>query len=83
MLVVYVYLSPFGQATILTRLQYYLRSTRYSLPKLLQALSKGADPDRMKGALYLLWNKGIGEPNNSLTEDISDIVRNSILCARW
>lgn len=65
--VVYVYISPFEQATKLIQLQYYLRSTRYSLPKLLQALSKGADPDRMKGALYLLWNKGIGESNNSLT----------------
>lgn len=28
---------------------------------LLKALDKGADPDRMKGALYVLWNKGIGE----------------------
>ena len=34
---------------------------RHCLPYLLQALSKGADPDRMKGALYVLWNKGIGE----------------------
>ncbi|KAF7789210.1 hypothetical protein EIP86_000151 [Pleurotus ostreatoroseus] len=38
---------------------YYVRSMRHCLPYLLQALSKGADPDRMKGALYVLWNKGI------------------------
>ena len=25
------------------------------------ALGKGDDPDRMKGALYILWNKGIGK----------------------
>jgi hypothetical protein len=40
-------------------IQYYLRSTRYVLPTLLGALSKGNDPDRMKGALYVLGNKGI------------------------
>ncbi|KAJ7630604.1 hypothetical protein FB45DRAFT_746590 [Roridomyces roridus] len=38
---------------------YYLRSTRYALPILFQAVSKGNDPDRMKGALYILGNKGI------------------------
>ncbi|KAF8213422.1 hypothetical protein K438DRAFT_1750713 [Mycena galopus ATCC 62051] len=38
---------------------YYLRSTRYVLPTLLGALGKGNDPDRMKGALYVLGNKGI------------------------
>ncbi|KAJ6604293.1 hypothetical protein DFH09DRAFT_1300536 [Mycena vulgaris] len=38
---------------------YYLRSTRYVLPTLLSALGKGNDPDRMKGALYILGNKGI------------------------
>ncbi|KAJ7785950.1 hypothetical protein B0H16DRAFT_1488659 [Mycena metata] len=38
---------------------YYIRSTRYVLPTLLGALSKGNDPDRMKGALYVLGNKGI------------------------
>ncbi|KAJ7225864.1 hypothetical protein GGX14DRAFT_422660 [Mycena pura] len=37
----------------------YLRSTRYVLPTLLGALGKGNDPDRMKGALYVLGNKGI------------------------
>ncbi len=26
---------------------------------LLGALAKGTEPDRMKGALYILWNKGI------------------------
>ncbi|KAJ7456643.1 hypothetical protein FB451DRAFT_1276697 [Mycena latifolia] len=38
---------------------YYLRSTRYVLPTLLGALGKGNDPDRIKGALYILGNKGI------------------------
>ncbi|KAF8971500.1 armadillo-type protein [Flammula alnicola] len=38
---------------------YYVRSTRYILPSLFKALQKGNDPDRMKGALYILWNKGI------------------------
>ncbi|KAG6828604.1 hypothetical protein H0H92_007299 [Tricholoma furcatifolium] len=37
---------------------YYVRSTRFSLPALFDALKKGTDPDRMKGALYVLWNKG-------------------------
>lgn len=41
--------------------QYYVRSTRLVLPKLYDALGKGNDPDRMKGALYILWNKGIGK----------------------
>ncbi|KAG5648210.1 hypothetical protein DXG03_006165 [Asterophora parasitica] len=39
--------------------QYYVRSTRYTLPVLFDALGKGSDPDRMKGALYVLGNKGI------------------------
>lgn len=34
---------------------------RHCLPLLFNALAKGTDPDRMKGALYVLWNKGIGE----------------------
>ncbi|KAF5375146.1 hypothetical protein D9758_000062 [Tetrapyrgos nigripes] len=37
----------------------YHRSTRATLPVLLRALSKGNDPDRMKGALYVLSHKGI------------------------
>ncbi|THV06075.1 hypothetical protein K435DRAFT_712109 [Dendrothele bispora CBS 962.96] len=37
----------------------YVRSTRATLPVLLGALSKGNDPDRMKGALYVLSHKGI------------------------
>ncbi|KAL0563362.1 Proteasome activator BLM10, partial [Marasmius crinis-equi] len=37
----------------------YVRSTRFPLPTFLQALTKGNDPDRMKGALYVLSNKGI------------------------
>ncbi|KAI0322307.1 hypothetical protein OF83DRAFT_1161297 [Amylostereum chailletii] len=39
----------------------YVRSTKMILPKLFNALSRGVDPDRMKGALYILWNKGIGQ----------------------
>lgn len=31
-----------------------------SLPFLFEALSRGTNPDRMKGALYVLWNKGTG-----------------------
>lgn len=41
--------------------QYYIRSTRFVLPTLYDALGKGNDPDRMKGALYILWDKGIGQ----------------------
>ncbi|KAH0590354.1 hypothetical protein H2248_000511 [Termitomyces sp. 'cryptogamus'] len=37
---------------------YYVRSTRFILPSIFDALGKGSDPDRMKGALYVLWNKG-------------------------
>jgi hypothetical protein len=31
------------------------------LPSIFDALTKGSDPDRMKGALYILWSKGIGQ----------------------
>ncbi|KAG6381418.1 armadillo-type protein [Boletus reticuloceps] len=37
---------------------YYVRSTRYILPTMFDSLSKGNNPDRMKGALYVLGNKG-------------------------
>ncbi|KAG6820769.1 hypothetical protein H0H93_012033 [Arthromyces matolae] len=37
---------------------YYVRSTRYALPRVFDALAKGNDADRIKGALYILWNKG-------------------------
>ncbi|KAG5350853.1 hypothetical protein C0989_009023 [Termitomyces sp. Mn162] len=40
---------------------YYVRSTRFILPSIFDALGKGSDPDRMKGALYVLWNKGTEE----------------------
>ncbi|KAJ7129977.1 hypothetical protein C8R43DRAFT_1025251 [Mycena crocata] len=58
-------LSPYtrirrqAQSIFLNVSGYYLRSTRYVLPTLLGALAKGNDPDRMKGALYILGNKGI------------------------
>ncbi|KAN0100847.1 hypothetical protein V8E55_000831, partial [Tylopilus felleus] len=38
---------------------YYVRSTRYILPTMFDSLSKGNNPDRMKGALYVLGNKGM------------------------
>ena len=37
-----------------------MRSTKLCLPHFFSALVKGTDPDRMKGALHVLWNKGIG-----------------------
>lgn len=40
--------------------QYFVRSTKLCLPNFFGALVKGMDPDRMKGALHVLWNKGIG-----------------------
>ena len=46
--------------------QYYMRSTQYILPSLYKALEKGNDPERMKGALYILWNKGIGMGSSPL-----------------
>ncbi|KIJ68675.1 hypothetical protein HYDPIDRAFT_106916 [Hydnomerulius pinastri MD-312] len=37
---------------------YYVRATRYILPTMFNALTRGTNPDRMKGALYVLGNKG-------------------------
>ncbi|OCH96671.1 ARM repeat-containing protein [Obba rivulosa] len=57
-------LSPYtrvrrhAQAILHNACGYFVRSTRFCLPYLFQALAKGTDPDRMKGALYALWNKG-------------------------
>ncbi|OBZ79732.1 Proteasome activator complex subunit 4A [Grifola frondosa] len=57
-------LSPYtrvrrhAQAVLHNACGYFVRSTRFSLPYLFRALVKGSDPDRMKGALYVLWNKG-------------------------
>ena len=61
--------------------QHFIRSTRYILPSLYKALSKGNDPDRMKGALYILWNKGIGSAPTSLT--ILIWLSGSRVCFRW
>ncbi|KAG1755009.1 uncharacterized protein EDB91DRAFT_1096702 [Suillus paluster] len=36
----------------------YVRATRYIMPSIFNALSKGNDPDRIKGALYVLGHKG-------------------------
>ncbi|EPQ60983.1 hypothetical protein GLOTRDRAFT_53630 [Gloeophyllum trabeum ATCC 11539] len=58
-------LSPYtrvrrqSQAILHNICGYYVRSTRFMLPTLFGALTRGNDPDRMKGALYVLWNKGI------------------------
>ncbi|KAI0702440.1 ARM repeat-containing protein [Cytidiella melzeri] len=67
-------LSPYtrvrrhSQAVLQNACGYFLRSGRYCMPTLLKALEKGTDPDRMKGALYVLWNKGtasyaLADPN--------------------
>ncbi|CAA7258771.1 unnamed protein product [Cyclocybe aegerita] len=48
-----------AQAVLHSVTGYYVRSTRLILPSLFKALEKGNDPDRIKGALYILWNKGI------------------------
>lgn len=41
--------------------QYFVRSTRLVFPTLLEGLSKGSDPDRIKGALYVLGDKATGK----------------------
>ncbi|KAH9922007.1 ARM repeat-containing protein [Epithele typhae] len=57
-------LSPYtrvrrhAQAILHNACGYFVRSTRFTLPYLFRALEKKADPDRMKGALYVMWNKG-------------------------
>ncbi|KIK71342.1 hypothetical protein GYMLUDRAFT_33493 [Collybiopsis luxurians FD-317 M1] len=58
-------LSPYtrvrrhAQGILLNVYGTYVRSTRSTLQVLLNALTKGNDPDRMKGALYVLGDKGI------------------------
>ncbi|KAI9462941.1 hypothetical protein F5148DRAFT_1212253 [Russula earlei] len=58
-------LSPYtrvrrhAQAVLGNTCGYYVRSTKLILPSVFDALVKGSDPDRMKGALYILWSKGI------------------------
>ncbi|KAH9947705.1 ARM repeat-containing protein [Amylocystis lapponica] len=47
-----------AQAVLHNACGYFVRSTRFSLPYMFKSLAKGTDPDRMKGALYVLWNKG-------------------------
>ncbi|PCH33382.1 hypothetical protein WOLCODRAFT_21973 [Wolfiporia cocos MD-104 SS10] len=55
----YTRLRKHAQAVLYNACGYYVRSTRLILPPLFSALARGSDPDRMKGALYMLWNKGI------------------------
>ncbi|KAJ3843176.1 hypothetical protein F5878DRAFT_605646 [Lentinula raphanica] len=58
-------LSPYtrvrrhAQGVLMNVYGIYVRSTRSTLDVLLNALTKGNDPDRMKGALYVLGDKGI------------------------
>lgn len=40
--------------------QYYLRAKKLILPSVYEALKKGNEPDRMKGALYILSDKTFG-----------------------
>ncbi|KAI0762664.1 ARM repeat-containing protein [Fomes fomentarius] len=47
-----------AQAVLQNACGYFVRSTRFTLPYLFRVLEKNADPDRMKGALYIMWNKG-------------------------
>ncbi|EJF66455.1 ARM repeat-containing protein [Dichomitus squalens LYAD-421 SS1] len=47
-----------SQAILHNACGYFVRSTRFTLPYVFRALEKNVDPDRMKGALYVLWNKG-------------------------
>lgn len=54
----YTRLRRHAQAIFHNACGYFVRSTRMSLPFLFEALSRGTNPDRMKGALYVLWNKG-------------------------
>jgi hypothetical protein len=58
--VMFVYFSFNYSAAKLTSPKHYIHATRLVLFFLLDALAKGTDPDRMKGALYVLWNKGTG-----------------------
>ncbi|KAF8587289.1 ARM repeat-containing protein [Ramaria rubella] len=53
----YTRVRRYGQSVLISVTQHYIRSTRFTLPQLFDALGKGSDPDRMKGALYLLSNK--------------------------
>ncbi|KAG2071141.1 hypothetical protein BDR04DRAFT_943188, partial [Suillus decipiens] len=40
----------------------YVCAIRYIMPTIFNTLSKGNDPDRIKGALYVLSNKGTEPP---------------------
>ncbi|KAI0728586.1 ARM repeat-containing protein [Fomitopsis betulina] len=55
----YLRLRKHAQAVLYNACGYFVRSTKLCLPNFFGALVKGMDPDRMKGALHVLWNKGI------------------------
>ncbi|THH18097.1 hypothetical protein EW146_g2829 [Bondarzewia mesenterica] len=55
----YTRVRRYAQSVLRNVCGYYVRSTGIMLRTLFGALVKGTDPDRMKGALYVLWDKGI------------------------
>ncbi|KIY51336.1 hypothetical protein FISHEDRAFT_37321 [Fistulina hepatica ATCC 64428] len=54
----YLRVRRHAQSVLSNACGYFIRSTRLVLPAIFEALVKGNDPDRMKGALYMLGNKG-------------------------
>ncbi|KAG8858716.1 hypothetical protein FRB96_004853 [Tulasnella sp. 330] len=79
----YTRVRKHAQSTLINATASYRRATRLIMPKLIQALEaeltkgKDADPDRQKGALYVLSDKGIATFCLSLCpeEYISAILR--------
>ncbi|KAG8925927.1 hypothetical protein FRC02_009341, partial [Tulasnella sp. 418] len=61
----YTRVRKHAQTILITATAYYRRATRFVIPKLIDALTaeiakgKDADPDRQKGALHTLSDKGI------------------------
>ncbi|VDB99350.1 unnamed protein product [Peniophora sp. CBMAI 1063] len=54
----YVRVRKSAQGSLHRVCSIYIRSTRMVLPIMYSALARGTDPDRMKGALYVILNKG-------------------------
>ncbi|KAF9648519.1 ARM repeat-containing protein [Thelephora ganbajun] len=52
----YTRLRRYCQSIVRSVSERYVRSTRSLLPALCDSLIVGTDPDRMKGALYMLWD---------------------------
>ncbi|EIW86450.1 hypothetical protein CONPUDRAFT_78796 [Coniophora puteana RWD-64-598 SS2] len=53
----YLRVRRLAQSVLQNVCWYYVRATRLILPSMFKALGKGNEPDRMKGALYVLGNK--------------------------